>query len=233
MRLIVSKWSYRIAPTARWRIGRGGAVRYRASDRRSFGGGATKLLAGKVALVAGAARGAGRGIACRLGEAGATVYCTGRKSRRPPRAAYQAGHAETIEETAAMVERAGGVGIPVAVDHRVNAQAAGLLARVRREQNHLDIVVNVTWRRPSGGGWGSFWQRSRDEGRLLCTAVWPHVLTCQHAVPLMVERRTGLIVEVTESDALADPLPLFSDLGRVAQIRLAGALAEELTPWTE
>ena len=87
------------------------------------------------------------------------MYCTGRKSRRESTAGYRAGRAETIEETAAMVDRAGGVGIPVAVDHRVNAQAARLFARVRREQSHLDIVVNVTWRRPSGGRWGSFWNQ--------------------------------------------------------------------------
>jgi NAD(P)-dependent dehydrogenase (short-subunit alcohol dehydrogenase family) len=188
-------------------------------------------LAGKVALIAGATGSAGRGIACGLGEAGATVYCTGRTSRRASSAGYHAGGAETIEETAAMVDRAGGIGIPVHVDHRVNAQAARVFARVRHEQRQLDILVNVARRGPRGAPSGAFWKRARNEGRALCGAVWPHVLTCQYAAPLMVERRAGLIIEFTERDARLDPQPLFSDLGRVAQIRLACALAKELAPY--
>src|SRR5438477_9092724 len=103
-----------------------------------------KSLKGRVALVAGATRGAGRGIACMLGEAGATVYCTGRSVRgAPPATGVHAGRPESIEETAEKVEAYGGVGIAARVDHTEEAQVATLLERIRSEQGRLDILVNV------------------------------------------------------------------------------------------
>src|SRR3954451_24005129 len=102
-------------------------------------------LEGTVALVAGATRGAGRGIARMLGEAGAAVYCTGRSSRGRPNTSghHHAGRPETIEETAEMVDAAGGVGIPVRVDHTVEAEVVELFKRVKRERKRLDVLVNV------------------------------------------------------------------------------------------
>src|SRR5688572_12459397 len=103
----------------------------------------TKPLTGKVAIVAGATRGAGRGIACMLGEAGATVYCTGRSVRgNLATTGYFAGRPETIDETAEMVNARGGSGIPIRVDHLIPAQVAALIERVGNEQGRLDILVN-------------------------------------------------------------------------------------------
>jgi len=190
-----------------------------------------KPMAGKVALVAGATRGAGRGIARMLGEAGATVYCTGRNSRsRPNTAGYYAGRPETIEETAEMVEAVGGTAIPVRVDHGVEEEVEALFSRVRSEQGRLDVLVNVFWGGPSVTQWGGFWKHPLEAGRALFDAAWPHVVTCRHAAPLMVERREGLIVQLTDGDALFYRMNLFYDLGRIAEIRLAYALAEELAP---
>ena len=107
-------------------------------------------LEGKVAVVAGATRGAGRGIARMLGEAGATVYCTGRSSRTQPNTSkhHNAGRPETIEETAEMVSAAGGRGIAVRVDHTVEAEIAALFKRVQKEQKRLDVLVNVITGQP-------------------------------------------------------------------------------------
>jgi NAD(P)-dependent dehydrogenase (short-subunit alcohol dehydrogenase family) len=185
----------------------------------------------KVAVVAGATRGAGRGIACMLGEAGAVVYCSGRTARgRPARDGPYAGRPETIEETAEMVRGRGGTGIAVRTDHRVEEQVAALFDRVRREQGRLDILVNVFWGGPSVMQWGEFWKHSLQGGHELFAATWPHVMTCHHAVPLMIERRGGLIVQVTEGDGLFYRMNLFYDLGRLSELRLAYALAEELAP---
>src|SRR5688572_29074056 len=134
-----------------------------------------KPLEGKIALVAGATRGAGRGIACMLGEAGATVYCTGRSSRatQPARPASDApfeleGRPETIEETAELVNSRGGVGIAVRVDHTVEAEVARLFERVRAEQSQLDILVNDIWGGDALTEWGQpFWELSIDKGLLM------------------------------------------------------------------
>jgi NAD(P)-dependent dehydrogenase (short-subunit alcohol dehydrogenase family) len=189
-------------------------------------------LQGKVAVVAGATRGSGRGIACVLGEEGATVYCSGRSSRGGPAVAGPyAGRPETVEETAEMVSARGGSGISVRTDHAVEEQVGALFRRVRQEQGRLDILVNVFWGGPSVTHWGQFWKHPPQEGRQLFDAVWPHVLTCRHAAALMVEQRSGLIVQLTEGDALYYRQNLFYDLARVAEVRLAYAVAEELAPF--
>jgi len=190
-----------------------------------------KPLTGRVAVVAGATRGAGRGIARMLGEAGATVYCSGRGSRaRPSSEGYFAGRPETVDETAELVEAAGGVGIPVRVDHRQPAEVAELFARVRGERGWLDLLVSVFWGGPSVEQWGSFWTHDLDRGRALSDAAWPHLITARSAAPLMIERGAGLIVQLTDGDGLFYRQNLFYDLGRLAEIRLAYALAEELAP---
>jgi NAD(P)-dependent dehydrogenase (short-subunit alcohol dehydrogenase family) len=118
---------------------------------------ASKPRDGKIAVVAGATRGAGRGIARMLGEAGATVYCTGRSSRTQPNTSdhHHAGRPETIEETAELVNAEGGQGIAVRVDHTVEAEVAVLFKRVKREQKRLDILVNILTGRPVAS-WSSF-----------------------------------------------------------------------------
>ncbi|HYO99750.1 MAG TPA: SDR family oxidoreductase [Pyrinomonadaceae bacterium] len=191
-------------------------------------------LAGKIAVVAGATRGAGRGIARMLGEAGATVYCTGRSVRgEPPKTGVHAGRTETIEQTAEMVTAHGGQGIYARVDHTDEAQVVALFERVRREQGRLDILVNVL-----GGDtqaeWKPFWKQSVEKGlRWLSTEVFSHIITSRHGAALMCENRKqkgGLIVEVTDGDDVGYRRNLFFDLVKVSTIRLAYAMAEELAP---
>jgi NAD(P)-dependent dehydrogenase (short-subunit alcohol dehydrogenase family) len=163
-----------------------------------------KPLERQVAVVAGATRGAGRGIARMLGEAGATVYCSGRSSRHQPNTSthHYAGRPETIEETAELVTAAGGAGIPVRVDHTSDEEVAALFARVQREQQRLDILVNILTGQPVAS-WKSFWQLPFDEGRAFVNGwLWPHIVTCWHAAPLMIKRRSGLMVEIIEQDAI-------------------------------
>jgi NAD(P)-dependent dehydrogenase (short-subunit alcohol dehydrogenase family) len=191
-----------------------------------------KQLAGKVALVAGATRGAGRGIARMLGEAGATVYCTGRSSRTQPNTSshHYAGRPETIEETAEMVDSAGGVGIPVRVDHIVEAEVADLFKRIKREKKRLDVLVNVLTGQPVKS-WSPFWKLSLDEGRTMVDGwIWPHIITCRCAVPLMVSAKAGLIVEIVEQETIGYHGQFFFDLVEVLLKRLAFSLSEELAP---
>jgi NAD(P)-dependent dehydrogenase (short-subunit alcohol dehydrogenase family) len=191
-----------------------------------------KPLEGHVAVVAGATRGAGRGIARMLGEAGATVYCTGRSSRSQPNTSghHYAGRPETIEETAELVHAAGGTGIPVRVDHTVEKEVAALFRRVKREQGRLDVLVNVLTGAPVAS-WGAFWKQPVEEGRALFDGwVWPHVATCRHALPLMVERKRGLVVEIVEQDAVGYHGQFYFDLFEAALKRLAFALAEGGAP---
>lgn len=197
-----------------------------------------KTLQRKVAVVAGATRGAGRGIACMLGEAGATVYCTGRSSRsgtttRRGEGAFDlAGRPETIEETAEKVTDLGGVGIPVRVDHTVEDQVKALFERVRREQGRLDLSVNDVWGGDELTEWGTpFWELSSQKGlRMLQRAVHSHIITNRYAAPLMIPRREGLIVEITDGDNFGYRGNLFYDLVKISVIRLAFAMSEELRP---
>lgn len=186
-------------------------------------------LTGHVAVVAGATRGAGRGIACMLGEAGATVYCTGRSVRgNPNMTGYFAGRSESIDETAEMVTARGGLGIPVRVDHLVEEQVAALFERVRREQNRLDVLVNDI----SEGDvheWKPFWQLSLDRAfGMFRNGVHSHIITSRYAAPLMIEAGRGLIVEIGDGDNLAYRGTLFYDLVKVTVSRFAYVMAEEL-----
>jgi len=186
-----------------------------------------KNLAGKIAVVAGATRGAGRGIACALGEAGATVYCTGRsvtgKSATP-------GRPETIQQTAEMVTARGGAGIPVQVDHSKPAQVKKLFARIKKEQGGLDILVNDIWGGEELTEFGkTFWEASLDKGFLMLErAVHTHIITSHFGAPLMFDRGPGLIVEITDGDFFGYRFNIFYDLVKTSVIRLAFAMSFEL-----
>src|SRR5690242_1177478 len=147
-----------------------------------------KRLHGKIALVAGATRGAGRGIAIALGEAGATVYCTGRSTRRLP---ATAGRPETIEETADLVTAGGGHGIAVRVDHTEPAQVKKLVARIKQKHKGLDILVNDVWGGDALTEWGKpFWKANLQNGLgMLKQAIHSHIITSHYAAPLMLGRR--------------------------------------------
>jgi NAD(P)-dependent dehydrogenase (short-subunit alcohol dehydrogenase family) len=161
-------------------------------------------LRGRVAVVAGATRGAGRGIAAALGEAGATVICTGR-STRSHRSEYD--RPETIEETADLVTELGGVGVALAVDHLDPEQVRMLADQIRTEQGHIDVLVNDIWgaEKLKGGpaDWNKpIWQHDLDEGlRILRLAIDTHLITSHHLLPLLVVRPGGLLVEVTDGTA--------------------------------
>ncbi len=194
-------------------------------------------LKGKVALVAGATRGAGRGIACMLGEAGATVYCTGRSTRamrshpRESGSPFSLQHRpETIEETAELVDTYGGVGIPVRVDHTVEDEVKVLFERVRAEHGQLDILVNDVWGGDELTEWGKpFWELELSKGWLMQErAVRSHIITSRYAAGLMMERSGGLIIEITDGDDDRYRGNLFYDLAKLSVIRLAYAMAEEL-----
>ena len=184
-------------------------------------------LRDRVTVVAGATRGAGRGIARMLGAAGATVYCTGRSVRGRP---ATAGRPETIDETAEMVAAEGGRAIAVRTDHTVEAEVERLFERVRADHGRLDVLVNDVWGGDALTEWGSpFWELSTTQGRkLLERAVHSHILTSRHGAPLMIERNAGLIVEVTDGDTLGYRGNLFYDLAKNAVVRLAYAMAADL-----
>ena len=190
----------------------------------------TKPLGGRVAVVAGATRGAGRGIAAMLGEAGATVYCTGRSTRDHAPTGVYVGRPETIDETAEMVTARGGTGIAARVDHLVADQVEALFERVHAEHGRLDVLVNDI----SEGelhDWKPFWKVSLDKGfRALRQGVHSHIITCRYAAPLMIDQRRGHIVEVGDGDTLGYRQTLFFDLVKITVSRLAYAMAEELAP---
>ncbi|MBU8897165.1 short-chain dehydrogenase [Corallococcus sp. H22C18031201] len=187
-----------------------------------------KPLEGRIALVAGATRGAGRGIATMLGEAGATVYCTGRSVRG--NLASGPKRPETLEETAERVTALGGKGIAVRVDHSVEEEVEALAQRIRAEAGHLDVLVNDIWGGESLMELGlPFWKQSAQKARLMFDrAIFTHLLTSRHLVPMMVERNQGLIVEVTDGDSFGYRGAVAYDVTKMAVIRLAFAMSRDL-----
>jgi NAD(P)-dependent dehydrogenase (short-subunit alcohol dehydrogenase family) len=184
-------------------------------------------LRGKIALVAGATRGTGRGVARALGEAGATVYCTGRSIRG---AGATPGRPETIEETAELVTAAGGVGIARRVDHTEPDQVRALVEHIRAEHGGLDILVNDVWGGDDLTEWGkSLWEHSLENGLAMQrTAVHSHIITSHAAIPIMLDRPGAILFEITDGVENSYRGNLFYDLAKVSVIRLAVALAYEL-----
>ncbi|MGC4055859.1 MAG: SDR family oxidoreductase [Paludibaculum sp.] len=194
-------------------------------------------LRGRIAVVAGATRGAGRGIAAALGEAGATVICTGR-STRGSRSEYN--RPETIEETAELVTQLGGTGVAVAVDHLDPAQVESLAGRIRADFGHIDVLVNDIWGGEllKGGPdeWNTpVWAHDLAKGlRILHLAVDTHLITSHFLLPLIIERPGGLLVEVTDGtndyNAANYRISVYYDLAKTAVNRLAFSQGHELAP---
>lgn len=191
-------------------------------------------LKGKVAVVAGATRGAGRGIACMLGEAGATVYCTGRSTRNNR---SEINRPETIEETAELVNNRGGMGIWAQVDHTQPEQVRQLFTRVQEEQGHLDLLVNnmsgdqfLTQGMLSGKALIPFWEYPIEKG--LATqenGVHSHLITSYCAAAMMVEKQQGLIIEVNDGNSLQfNDVGVYYSLSKASLVLLAYFMSEEL-----
>jgi NAD(P)-dependent dehydrogenase (short-subunit alcohol dehydrogenase family) len=189
-------------------------------------------LSGRIALVAGATRAAGRGIAVALGEAGATVYVTGRTTRAQR---SEMDRPETIEETAELVDAAGGRGIPVQVDHLVPEQVAALVERIETEQGALHVLVNDIWGATVMEWDKTVWESDLDVGlRMLRLGVDTHAITSHFALPLLIRTPGGLAVEVTdgtdEYNATNYRVSFFYDLAKAGVNRMAFAMAHELAP---
>ena len=197
-----------------------------------------QALRGRVAVVAGATRGAGRGIATALGESGATVICTGRSTRAPGPRRSDYERPETIEETAELVTRLGGTGIARVVDHLESAEVERLADDIRRTHGHIDILVNDIWGAEvlKGGpsDWNTpLWKHDLDKGlRILRLGVETHLITSHHLLPLVIARPGGLLVEVTdgtfEYNATHYRLSAFYDLAKISINRLGFSLGHEL-----
>jgi NAD(P)-dependent dehydrogenase (short-subunit alcohol dehydrogenase family) len=200
-------------------------IRRRTSSRRR----SARPLSGHIAVVAGATRGAGRGIARALGEAGATVYCTGRSVRGNP-SPY--GRPETIDDTAAMIEAAGGTAIAVRLDHTVEADVERFFGEVDREHGRVDVVVNsIAGEEPMMAQWNAFWKTDLTHGdAVLRQALLSHIITAKHAAPPMIRHRRGLIVEVTETDILTAGGNPLTQAVKFALKGLALHMAAELRP---
>ena len=192
-----------------------------------------KTLNGKVVLVAGATRGAGRGIAIELGAAGATVYCTGRSTKQQR---SEMDRPETIEETAELIEREGGRAIPVQCDHLDPKQVEALVARIEREQGRLDVLVNDIWGGDRYIQWNTaVWEHSLENGlRMFHLAIDTHLVTNHFALRLLIKNKGGLVVEVTDGTAEYNAenyrVSLFYDLAKTSVVRMAWALGQELKP---
>jgi NAD(P)-dependent dehydrogenase (short-subunit alcohol dehydrogenase family) len=190
-------------------------------------------LTGKVALVAGGTRGAGRGIAVELGAAGATVYVTGRTSGSER---SEMNRPETIEETAALVDEAGGRGIAVQVDHLVPEEVRALVTRIEGEQGSLHVLVNGIWGATKMEWDKSVWESDLEYGlHTLRLGVDTHVITSHFALPLLIKTPGGLVVEVTdgtdEYNATNYRVSFFYDLAKASVNRMAFAMAHELQPY--
>ncbi|MEU9119233.1 SDR family oxidoreductase [Streptomyces sp. NPDC048506] len=204
----------------------------RAAGRTDRAG--TGDLTGRVALVAGATRGAGRAMAVELGRAGALVYVTGRTTRE--RVSEVGRPTETIEQTAELVTAAGGTGIAVPTDHLEPAQVKALIERIDEEQGRLDVLVNSVW---GGDRLIEFdtrlWDLDLDNGlRMFRLGVDTHVITSHYALPLLIRRPGGLVVEVTDGTAAFNRTyrdNLCFDLTKNAPHRIAFGLAAELTEY--
>lgn len=197
-------------------------------------------LRGRVAVVAGATRGAGRGIAAALGEAGATVICTGRTSSvRKLKSDYD--RSETIEETAALVKSLGGNGIAVPMDHLVPDEVRGLSERIATEFGNIDIMVNDIWGAEilKGGPseWNTpVWELDLEKGlRILRLGIDTHIITSTHLLPLLIKKPGGLLVEVTDGTKKYNDvnyrISVYYDLAKVAVNRLAFSQGHELSPY--
>lgn len=186
-------------------------------------------LAGQVAVVAGATRGGGRGIARALGEAGAIVYCTGRSVTGNP-SPYA--RPETIDETAAMITASGGTAVAVRVDHTVEAEVEALFARIEREHGRVDVLADsVAGEDPLMNDWRPFWEMDLSCGdALLRQALLSRLITARHAARLMIRQGRGLIVELTENDVLGASGNVLTQLARMGHKLLVTVLASELKP---
>jgi NAD(P)-dependent dehydrogenase (short-subunit alcohol dehydrogenase family) len=197
-------------------------------------------LRGRVAVVAGATRGAGRGIAAALGEAGATVICTGRSTRAPGPSRSDYDRPETIEDTAELVTSLGGTGLARAVDHLDSDEVKRLAGEIHRAHGHIDILVNDIWGAEvlKGGPaeWNTpVWKHDLSKGlRILRLGIETHLITSHHLLPLVIARRGGLVVEVTdgtfEYNAAHYRLSTFYDLAKISVNRLAFSQGHELEP---
>jgi len=188
-----------------------------------------RSLHGKIAVVTGASRGAGRGIALELGAAGATVYVTGRSTRA---GAATLGRPETIEEVAEAVTALGGVGIPAQVDHADDGQVERFFQRVRAEQGRLDLLVNNVW----GGNEEEirarpFWEEEMSNWeRMFVAGMRAHVAASRCAVPLMLPQQRGLIVNTTFYDRGKYTGAFWYDLAKNGICRAAFGMAQDLRP---
>ena len=191
----------------------------------------TKPLSGKVALVAGATRGAGRGIAVELGAAGATVICTGRSTRAQ---ASDLNRPETIDETAELVTRAGGIGVPIRVDHTQELEVRALFERVRLEHGRLDVLVNDIWGGEKLVEWGKpFWELDLAQAfKLIERSIFTHVTTSRYAAPSMIQTGQGLILEITDGNTDAYRGNLVYDFIKNGVIRLAKGMAADFAGGT-